>query len=60
MAMDHMRRVWAPSAYFHKFVIVYGSAIRGPLPRGRGSEGFVNKTFTGQTDGRMILRERPF
>ena len=50
----------AASAYFHKFAIVYGSASRGPLPRGRGSESFVNQAFPGQTAGRTILRERPF
>ena len=51
---------WATSAWLYKFTIVYRLAIPGPLPHGRGSEGPANKTFPGQTDDRMILRERAF
>ena len=48
------------SAWLHKFTIVYRLAIPGPLPHGRDSEGSANKPLPGQTDDRMILRERAF
>ena len=40
------------SAWFHKFAIVCGPTIPGPLPRGRGSEGSANKPLPGRMEDR--------
>ena len=48
------------SSWLHKFTIGYRRTIPGPLPHGRGSEDSANKPLPGQTDDRMVLRERAF
>ena len=50
----------AASAWLNKFRIGYRRTIPGPLPHGRGSEDSANKPLPGQTDDRMVLRERAF